>query len=170
MGEGALLRTNRLVLTPLAAADAVEMVEVLSAPELYTFTGGAPPSLEQLEERYRAQVAGPATGDEVWHNWIVRLTDSGTAVGFVQATVMRDTADVAWLIGTPHQGGGLAREAAAAMVSWLAGQGVGQLSAHIHPRHIASQRVAAAIGLKSTSEIDEDGEVVWELSPVQPCG
>ncbi|MBT8203153.1 MAG: GNAT family N-acetyltransferase, partial [Acidimicrobiia bacterium] len=136
----------------------------------YTFTGGAPPDLEQLEERYRAQVAGPATGDEVWHNWIVRLADSGTAVGFVQATVTRDAADVAWVIGAPHQNGGLAREAAAAMVLWLAGQGVSRFSARIHPRHIASQRVAAAIGLKPTGQIDEDGEVVWELSPVQSSG
>ena len=39
--------------------DAREMQAVLAEPALYRFTGGSPPSLEQLEQRYRAQIAGP---------------------------------------------------------------------------------------------------------------
>jgi hypothetical protein len=34
------------------------MQVVLVEPALYRFTGGSPPSLEQLE-RYRVQIAGP---------------------------------------------------------------------------------------------------------------
>ena len=137
------------------------MVSVLSADELYVFTGGSPPNLERLESQYRAQVAGPSDGDEVWHNWILRLVASGTAVGFVQATVVGDEADVAWVVGLGWQRQGFATEAVTAMWEWLAGHGVNRFTAHIHPEHLASGRVAGAIGLEPTDEVDDDGEVVW---------
>jgi hypothetical protein len=38
-----------------------------------------------------------------WHNWIVRSRTTGSAVGYVQATVTGDTADVAWLVGVRWQ-------------------------------------------------------------------
>ena len=146
------------------------MIDVLSADELYGFTGGSPPSLERLEAQYRAQVAGPATGDEVWHNWILRLVESGTAVGFVQATVVDDAADVAWVVGLDWQGQGYATEAAKAMCEWLADNGVTRFTAHIHPEHLVSGSVATAIGLAATDEVDDDGEVVWARVDVLPRG
>ena len=33
--------------------------------------------------------------------------------------------------------------------------------AHIHPEHLVSGSVAAAVGLAATDEVDDDGEVVW---------
>ena len=155
------LSTDRLVLTPLRSVDASEMVGVLADSELYTFTGGHPPSLEQLESRYRAQVGGPLTGDEVWHNWILRLGEPQIAVGFVQATVAADSADVAWLVGIQWQGRGIATEAATAMYGWLVSHGVKRLTAHIHAGHEPSGRVASALGLRPTDEVDTSGEVVW---------
>jgi RimJ/RimL family protein N-acetyltransferase len=150
------------------------MVHVLADPELYAFTGGEPPTLAQLRERYRSQVAGSPVAGERWHNWIVRLAGpeagpgrgpepvSGAAVGFVQATVLDgDRASVAWLVGVPWHGRGLAREAAQAMCGWLRESGVRRITAHIHPDHDASARVAAACGLQPTGEVDEDGERIW---------
>ncbi|MGH8945870.1 MAG: GNAT family N-acetyltransferase [Acidimicrobiia bacterium] len=87
------VRTSRLVLTPLDAADAAEMVAVLSDPGLYAFTGGEPPTLYQLEELYRHQSAGSPDDGETWHNWILRL--DGAAIGYVQATVKGENADLA---------------------------------------------------------------------------
>jgi RimJ/RimL family protein N-acetyltransferase len=141
------------------------MVDLLSDRELYAFTGGTPPSLEELESQYRAQVAGPLTGDEVWHNWILRLAESGRAVGFVQATVAGDAADVAWVVGVRWQGQGIAIEAANAMCEWLAAHRVRRLTAHIHPEHAVSGSVAAAVGLQPTGEVDADGELVWASRP-----
>jgi RimJ/RimL family protein N-acetyltransferase len=157
----ATLHTDRLLLTPLDPADASEMVDVLSNEELYVFTGGKPPSLEELEGRYRAQAAGPGDRDELWHNWIIRLVDSPAAVGFVQATVITDSADLAWVVGHEWQGRGFAIEAATAMRSWLTANGVERFTAHVHPEHHVSGRVARAVGLEPTDEIDADGEVVW---------
>lgn len=71
------------------------------------------------------------------------------------------TSDVAWTTAVPYQGQGFAVEAARAMCEWLAGNDVKVITAHIHPRHIASQKVAEAIGLIQTDDTDDDGESVW---------
>ena len=153
------ISTSRLTLTPLEAGDAAEMVGVLSDPALYTFTGGIPPTLAELEDRYRHQSAGAPRGDEIWHNWILRL--DGRAIGYVQATVTGDQADLAWVVGTPWQGFGYATEASEAMRDWLRDHGAASFSAHIHPDHSASQAIAAKLGLQPTGQHDDDGEMIW---------
>jgi RimJ/RimL family protein N-acetyltransferase len=159
------LKTKRLRLTPLRVSDADDMVSVLSDDRLYEFTGDRSPSRAELETRYTAQVAGPTSGDESWHNWIVRLADSDPAIGFVQATVTGDRAELAWLVGVEWQGQGIATEAALAMSSWLLENGSRHLEAHVHPDHAASGRVAAAVGLAPTGVIDDDGEMIWDRRP-----
>lgn len=140
------------------------MVAVLSDVSLYAFTAGTPPTLPELELRYTHQVAGSGSSAEQWHNWIARHRDSGVVIGFVQATVTDDDASIAWLVGVDHQRQGFAIEAAAAMVDWLTSQGTTPVQAFIHPRHVASQRVAERLGLRRTGEVDEDGEEVWRSS------
>ncbi len=156
---GAALTTRRLRLDPLRTTDAAEMVGVLADPSLYAVTGGEPPTLEQLAERYAAQVAGDPTGRSRWLNWIVR--HDGIAVGYVQATVHAEYADVAWVIGVPWQGQGLASEAAAGMLAQLVDGGVLSIRAHIRPGHHASEAVAARLGLHATPRLDADGERLW---------
>jgi RimJ/RimL family protein N-acetyltransferase len=159
------LTTARLLLSPLRVADAPAMVSLLSDARMYEFTGGSPPTLAELTDRYE-RLAGrrSSDGSELWFNWIVRLRDGAVPVGVVQATVAPDgtTADVAWEIGVEWQGRGLAGEAAVELVRWLITEDVAQISALVHPDHVASQRVAERAGLVRTNEVD-DGEVVWRL-------
>ncbi|HET6967688.1 MAG TPA: GNAT family N-acetyltransferase, partial [Ornithinibacter sp.] len=164
------LRGHGLVLEPLAPAHAPEMVGVLSDPGLYRFTGGAPPTLGELEGRYARHADGSGDPGEEWHTWVVRLGDDGPAVGYVQATVRpaEGLAELAWLIGSPWQGRGLARDAASVVIDEVATRGVPLVVAHIHPDHTASQRVAAAIGLEPTDRL-VDGEMEWaRLLPRSP--
>lgn len=158
------LETDRLRLDPLRPSHASEMVAVLGLPELYRYTGGTPPTLADLERRYAAQTVSRPSPAESWHNWIVRVPSDG-AVGFVQATVIGEVGDVAWLIAVEAQGAGYAREAAAAMCAWLASVGVNELRAHIHPEHVASRRVAEAVGFVLTDVRDNDGEDIWVRQP-----
>lgn len=157
------LRGRGLRLEPLTTEHAAEMVAVLEDAALYTFTGGSPPSPADLAARYARQVAGPRDDTYAWHTWVVRLGDEGPAVGYVQATVLGDegVAELAWVVGTPWQGRGVAGDAAALVLELLVASGVSRVVAHIHPDHVASQRVAARLGMQSTSRV-VDGEVEWE--------
>lgn len=157
-----VIRTPRLDLTPLCVADADVMATVLADPALHGYIGGTPDTAEGLRVRYRRLVAGSPEPGISWLNWIVRLRDAGCAIGYVQATVdgRSLSAEVAWVVGTPWQGRGIAREAAAGLVGRLGDLGVRTVVAHIHPEHRASAAVAEAAGLSAT-EVVEDGEVRW---------
>ena len=159
------LVSDRLRLTPLTVDDAPEMHRVLGDPALYVFTGESAPSLEQLEHRYRMQCAGPTEPDVAWRNWIIRLSEDGRKVGFVQATVTGDEAAIAWLVGVPWQRQGIATEATILMCAWLDTQRTERLVAHIHPEHHASTRVAHALGMTPSAELDDDGERIWVGTP-----
>lgn len=136
-----MLDGERVCLEPLRVEHADELAPVLNDPLLHTFIGGEPADRHQLRARYRRQVVGLAPdGSQRWLNWPVRSRKDARPVGTVQATVSesRDglTAEVAWVIGTAHQGHGYAREE-------------------------ASEAVARAVGLTPTEAFD-DGEVRWE--------
>jgi RimJ/RimL family protein N-acetyltransferase len=152
------LHTARLAMLPLRVEYAGEMAKVLADPNLYTFIGGEPPTLEGLENRYRRQLAGPGRDDEHWLNWVLQYDDQ--LIGYVQATVTGSTAEIAWVIGTGWQGRGYAKEAALGLVTWLDEQGVERIIAHVHPDHAASAAVTKAAGLSRTDQLD-DGEYLW---------
>ena len=158
--------TSRLTLTPLREDDAEAMVGVLADKRMYEFTGGQSPTVADLRARYRQLVVGhPADRSEWWFNWVVRMSPDMAPVGAMQATVTPDgrSADVAWEIGVPWQGRGLASEAADAVVGWLLDNDVAVVQALVHPDHLASAAVAARAGLARTSAL-VDGEVVWRRS------
>ncbi|PGH44667.1 GNAT family N-acetyltransferase [Micromonospora sp. WMMA1996] len=184
------IHTSRLLLLPLRADHAEEMAGALADPALHTFIGGAPAAATALRARYERLVAGSPDPAESWCNWVIQLRDSGHLTGTVQATVTElsgsapdgatggaravghrhlsdadpaaagPVAEIAWVVGTPWQGRGIATEAARAMAGWLGRGGVRTLVAHIHPDHRASAAVATACGLAPT-DVWHDGEVRW---------
>ncbi|MEV0177345.1 GNAT family N-acetyltransferase [Streptomyces sp. NPDC050803] len=157
------LHTPRLDLEPLRVEHAEEMAAVLADPALHTFIGGTPDTPEALHARYERLVAGSPDPAVSWCNWVLRLRAEACLVGYVQATVTTGAAEIAWVVGTPWQGRGLASEAARALVAWLTGRpGAPAVIAHIHPDHTASAAVAQAAGLIPTEE-RQDGEVRWLL-------
>ncbi|MFK4148850.1 GNAT family N-acetyltransferase [Streptomyces sp. NPDC004065] len=165
------IETARLSLVPLAVEHADEMAEVLSDPALHRFTGGVPLAAQALRARYARLVAGSPDPSGTWWNWVIRLRAEDALTGTVQATLgsggRGPAAEVAWVVGTPWQGRGIASEAARALVAWLREQGVRVIRAHIHPDHHASAAVAAAAGLAPTGHRHE-GEIRWELAPERP--
>jgi RimJ/RimL family protein N-acetyltransferase len=164
--RAACLDTSRLSLEPLEPRHATEMVPVLAAPELYTFTGGEPPTDSNLHARYQRQSVGHSpTDDAGWLNWIIRAKETGAAIGYVQATLTVDdnvlVADIAWLVTPSEQNQGFATEASRIMLAWLLDHHVTRIRALIHPDHHASARIAQHLGLTPTSVVVED-EVLWE--------
>jgi RimJ/RimL family protein N-acetyltransferase len=160
--------TRRLTLVPLSPEHADEMAAVLADPGLYTFTGGSPPTRQELRARYERWTAGSPDPDVSWCNWVIKLRSPRCLTGTVQATISsgdESLAEVAWVVGTPWQGQGIATEAARALISWLGHQSVRTTIAHIHPRHQASAAVAAAARLTPAGQLD-DGEMRWLLTEV----
>ncbi|MFJ5732327.1 GNAT family N-acetyltransferase [Streptomyces paradoxus] len=161
------ISTGRLDLLPLRVEHAEEMAAVLSDPALHTFIGGAPDTPQGLRSRYRRITAGSPDPAVSWLNWVIRLREESCLTGTVQATVRRcghgTVAEVAWVVGVPWQGRGIAVEAARGLVDWLGGQPVHAVVAHIHPEHRASAAVATAAGLTPTGAW-HDGEVRWQRS------
>jgi RimJ/RimL family protein N-acetyltransferase len=162
----ATIQTDRLRLDSLRVADAQVLAEVLGDDRLHEFTGGRPPTVDELRSHYAHLVDGSGRPDEIWLNWVVRRETDGGAIGTVQATVHvrdgRHRASVAWIIGTEWQRQGFGSEAARALVDWLTASGADEIVAYVHPDHEASARVAARAGLESTPELF-DGERVWRL-------
>lgn len=157
--------TERLELLPLVVDHAQEMAVALSDPALHTFIGGAPDTASELRTRYRRMGAGSPDPAVSWCNWVLRLRDEACLVGTVQATIGPSadglSAEIAWVVGTPWQGRGLAREGALGLVAWLERQPVRTLIAHVHPDHRASAAIAAACGLTPTAQW-HDGEIRWQ--------
>jgi RimJ/RimL family protein N-acetyltransferase len=162
LGADASISTKRLQLVPLEQKHAENLFSVLSDETLYEFIGGAPPaSVAELRARWALLEARRSPDRaELWLNWAASETITGKLIGWFQATVTADHADVAWVVGTLWQRHGYATEAAQALISWLRAEGVSVIRAKVHPRHTASQRVAANVGLLRTPESIE-GEEVW---------
>ncbi|MEV4788251.1 GNAT family N-acetyltransferase [Streptomyces tuirus] len=158
------ISTRRLDLLPLHVEHAQEMAAVLSDPALHLFIGGTPSTPQELRSRYRRMTAGSPDPAVSWLNWVIRLRDESCLTGTVQATVGPSghglVAEIAWVVGTPWQGRGIAGEAARGLVDWLGRQSVQSVIAHIHPEHRASAAVATAAGLTPTDEWHE-GEIRW---------
>ncbi|MBF9069224.1 GNAT family N-acetyltransferase [Streptacidiphilus fuscans] len=159
-----LISTPRLDLLPLDLDHAPEMAGVLSDPALHAFIGGAPDTPQALRARYLRLTAGSPDPAVSWLNWVIQLRDEARLTGTVQATVTvadrMPVAEVAWVVGTPWQGKGIATEAARGLVAWLRDLSVHTVVAHIHPDHHASAAVARAAGLTPTDE-RHDGETLW---------
>ncbi|WP_369193034.1 GNAT family N-acetyltransferase [Streptomyces djakartensis] len=158
------ISTERLDLLPLRVEHAEEMASVLSDPDLHTYTGGTPDTPPALRSRYERMTAGSPDPAVSWLNWVLRLRAESRLTGTVQATAAPSddglVAEIAWVVGTPWQARGLAREAACGLLLWLRDQSVRTVVAHIHPDHRASAAVATAAGLAPT-DTWHDGERRW---------
>ena len=165
--------TERLDLEPLAITHAAELAPLLDDASLHEFTGGAPLPAAALADRYaRLAARRSPDGSQLWGNWVARIRATGAAAGIIQATLpaggpAAGPAEVAWVMVRAAQGRGYAKEAARSLVAVLQEAGW-TVVAHIHPGHLASQRVARAAGLAPTGEV-RDGEIRWvSLPPAAP--
>lgn len=159
-------KLNRLLLTPIKASHAQVMFPILADKQLYTFTGDEPPESEQaLRSTYRKLESRKSPDkSQLWLNWLISIVESGTTIGYVQATVSEFSADIAWLTGTKWQKRGFASEAATGLVGWLSANEMPLIRALISPNHKASQKVASNAGL-TKSNLIEANEDVWVFRP-----
>ncbi|AXK31904.1 N-acetyltransferase [Streptomyces armeniacus] len=164
------IHTDRLVLSPLRTEHAHEMSGVLADPGLYAFWPGEPPTPEFLLPRYELLVAGPSDPAVSWCNWVIRLRAAERLTGFVQAVVEPSddglTARLAYVVGAPWQGQGIATETVRGLVDWLRGRSVDTVIADIHSGNRASSALARSTGFTATGRRHGD-ELRWRLRPAR---
>ena len=168
------IETARLVLEPLCAAHAAEMYPILRDNTLWELSDTrAPTSLSQLRARYeRLQTRTSPDGRERWLNWIVRRTLDRAPMGFVQATVAEQSAEIAYVLGRSFWGHGYADEAVTAMLTDLRSHyDVRALVANVDYRNVRSIRLIERVGFQTTG-IVTDSTLRYEsqLLPPQPPG
>ena len=162
--EAWTLQSPRLNLIPMVQDDGPELFALLKEPALHEFSTDPPPvSSGEVQERIRRwETRRSPTGDDLWLNWTLRLKPRGIAVGYIQATLYEDAAELAWVVGTSYQNQRYATEAAQCVATWILGYfTVARLQASIPVGHIASQRVAAHLGLQPSGELTHEGEELW---------
>jgi RimJ/RimL family protein N-acetyltransferase len=159
-----VLHGERIDLLPQLAEHADEMFGILSAEGLYKHTGGEPPlDIEQLRQRFSMlESRCSPDGSQLWLNWVIRLNSEACLVGYSQATVTNDAADLAWVIGEQWQGQGYATEATKLLVDELLAADVSKLTAHIPRGHEASRSVARKVSMQNTGRMDQ-AEELWQL-------
>lgn len=110
-------RTARLEYEDLRFDHHDELAAQLRNELVYRHIGGMTPSPQAFLRGMAAAIFGPpaADGTEVWLNYVVRHSASGTVIGRLEATIHSGVAEVGILLGPDHWGRGFGTEA----LPWL---------------------------------------------------
>src|SRR3954447_6800983 len=154
------IQGRRVVLVPLRATDAGNLVGLLDDPVVRGFLGVA--HLGGLRRVFAGwERRRSPDGRAGWLNWVVRDRGDRRALGWTQATVERRAATVAYALLPRERGRGAASDALRAMTAWLRTAGdAADVTASIARATVASQRVARAAGFVPGDRTQE-GERVW---------
>jgi RimJ/RimL family protein N-acetyltransferase len=164
--EQAGLATERLVLRPLAAADAGALFEVFSDPEVMRYWSSAPwTELEQADE----YIANAAQGieDETMLRLGIEIAATGQLIG--QAALysfnqQNRRCDVGYALGRAHWGRGYLGEALEALLSHgFSALDLNRVEADIDPRNEPSARALLRLGFRQEGLMRERWIVNGEI-------
>ncbi len=148
------ITTPRLLLRGFTEADAEHLHHILQGKDvLRYFPNPTPPSGESVEKLIAGQLRHWQEHGFGW--WAVQSRADGALLGWCGLGFLPETqeVEVAYLLGRPYWGQGLATEAARASLAYgFEKIKLERIVAIVHPENIASQRVAEKIGLTFVDE------------------
>lgn len=143
-----VLRTARLVGTPITPDDGPLLAGMLTDPRVAATLGGVP-SQDELAGRIARQAAHwTAHGFGCWL-WREAATGAVVARGGLELVIVDQRADVEvnWAVDADHWGEGLGSELGEAAVAHASGPlDIDELAAFTLPANFASRRVMAKLG------------------------
>jgi len=142
--------TERLILRAFRKDDVEPLVHILAEEGvLRYFPNTTPPPLERVQRLVSGQI--DHWGEHGYGWWAVELrARDEPLIGWAGLTYLPETdeTEVAYLLGKPFWGRGLATEAARASLRYgFEDLGIETIVGIVHPDNLASQRVLAKAGL-----------------------
>jgi len=161
------LRTSRLLLRPLTAADLPALFAILSHPEVMRYWSSAPlTESDQARELLRQIQAGYQSG-EFLELGIERRSDGvliGTCTLHALHTLSR-RAELGYALDRLYWGAGYMQEALAALIAYAFDTlDLHRLEADIDPRNHASARLLERLGFQQEGHLRERWIVNGEIS------
>jgi RimJ/RimL family protein N-acetyltransferase len=147
------LKTERLLLRPLATGDAEALTAINADPAVMRFIGDGSARTPEQTQALVAKVAAH-WDDHGWGAFAVTEQDTGDLVGLAILAVpaflpeILPVTEVGWRIGRNRWGRGYAPEAARAAIGFAFGDlGLDRVVSCIHSDNKASIRVAEKLGM-----------------------
>lgn len=178
MSRRAPIRTERLVLRPVAVEDAAAVLRFRSDPAATQFLSHEPLGPEENIARL-VQLVGAADASSVdWFNfgWVIELRETGEVIGEGRTwnsaeppgpgRIPADCASLGYVLHPAHHGRGLAREAAGALVSWLFEErGTQTVFAGVYEPNLPSQRLLAGLGFRQDRHFSASQDTTGKYLP-----
>jgi RimJ/RimL family protein N-acetyltransferase len=153
-----VVRTARLVLTPVGGGDLQDLIRLKSDPRVFAVMLGGVRSAARTVEELAEEVA--CWGAHGWGIWTVRARDDSAFVGLTGFMRRPDGRGVAlrFALGPEVQGQGLAREAAGAALRYGHEQaGLPRIVAVARASNFASRMVLGGIGMTEAEQFEQGG-------------
>ena len=151
------LRTARLTLRPLTAADVDDLHAYQSDPGVCRYLPYEPRSRAEVAEKV-AQWSTALTLAGEGDYWILALERAGLVIGDLYFALKADAgADIGWVLHPAHSGHGYMTEAARAILDLA----FGELTRHrvravLDPRNKASAALCRRLGMRQEAHFVED--------------
>ena len=145
------IATERLILTPLTAADAHALFEYRSLPEVCRYQLWEPTSLEDAAGFIEGLACVDFDTPGTWSQLGVRLKESGGLVGDLGVHFLEDgeQVEVGFTLAPAVHGRGLGTEAVAGLLDYLFGVlGKHRAIASVDPRNRPSLRLLERVGMR----------------------
>jgi RimJ/RimL family protein N-acetyltransferase len=156
-----IVRTARLVLTPVGGGDLPDLIRLKADPRVFAvMLGGVRDAVRTVEELAEDVACWGAHG---WGMWTVRSRDGGGFVGLTGFTRRPDGRGVAlrFALWPEAQGQGLAREAAGAALRYGHEQaGLARIVAVARESNFASRQVLGGIGMTEAEQFAQGGHAM----------
>ena len=156
-----VVRTGRLVLSPVSFADLADLTSLKSDPRVFAIMLGGVRTPERTAEELAEDIT--FWGAHGVGMWAARDANAGTFLGYVGMHDRPDHGAIAlrFAFVTNSQGRGYASEAAGAVLRFAHDQaGLTRVIAVARASNIGSRQVLGAIGMTECRAFDRDGERV----------
>ena len=167
-----VMETARTLLRPYRTSDVDRVFDIYSRWEVAKWLGADPKVMESREqaeksvERLIARTVDPDKADDWSGFWAVERKADGVVAGTVLLVPLPDAdgeVEIGWHFHPDSWGHGLASEAAAAVLTWGFGHGLGEIFAVVRPGNDPSMKLCRRIGMQHLGRTSKYYDAELEL-------